>query len=142
MTPSERFWSKVELAEGDCWEWAAYRCPDGYGRFSVSRSQRVQAHRYSYEAMVADIPPGLTIDHLCRNRACVNPYHLEPVSVRVNTLRGDTIQARNAAKTRCDHGHEFTPANTYMSLGRYRKCRACAREREQARRERRADGLS
>jgi len=87
------------------------------------------AHRYVYEQEVGPIPDGLTLDHLCRNRACVNPDHLEPVTMRVNTLRGETITARNAAKTRCDKGHEFTPENT-MRKPDGRRCRVCQRASE------------
>ncbi|NED52837.1 HNH endonuclease, partial [Micromonospora aurantiaca] len=68
-------------------------------------------------------------DHLCRNRACVNVTHLEIVTNRINILRGETLQAANAAKTHCIRGHEFTPENTYVKNGG-RDCRTCARERQ------------
>ncbi|MBC7941097.1 MAG: HNH endonuclease, partial [Chitinophagaceae bacterium] len=79
------------------------------------------AHRWSYEAMVGLIPEGLHIDHLCSVRACVNPYHLDPVTPRVNVQR-----SRPTRSTHCNHGHEFTAANTYW-LGRKRTCRECNR---------------
>lgn len=91
MNMVERFASKLK-AVGDCWEWigtAARARPSApqYGRFSISASANVLAHRWSYEYHRADIPEGLTLDHLCRNTLCVNPWHLEPVPARVNTLR-------------------------------------------------------
>jgi hypothetical protein len=86
-------------------------------------------HRVAYEALVGPIPQGLCIDHLCRNRACVNPDHLEPVTNRVNILRGETIMAANAAKTHCVRGHEYTPENTLINAKTgTRRCAACNRE--------------
>jgi hypothetical protein len=76
------------------------------------------------------------LDHLCRNTRCVNPDHLEPVTLAENVLRGVSSPAMNARKTHCDSGHEFTPANTYISPRSERKCRACGRERDAARRPR------
>ena len=99
----------------------------GYGRF-WSNGRGVYAHRYAYEHFVAPIPKGLTIDHLCRNRACVNPAHLEVVTMRVNVLRGETFAAENAAKTHCVHGHEFTQKNTYYAK-QGRVCRSCQANR-------------
>ena len=127
----ERFWRKVnkngpipanrpEL--GPCWLWTAYVNPDGYGRFGFEGGQL--AHRFAYLAMRGPIPAGKVIDHLCRVRRCVNPQHLEVVTQRVNLHRGESIQARNARKTHCIHGHEFTSENTYEHGGR-RQCRTC-----------------
>lgn len=106
MTIEDRFWPKVDRGGPDeCWGWLAHRNPKGYGRFSVTRTHHVQAHRFAYEQEVGPIPTGLTLDHLCRNRGCVNPAHLEPVTNRENVLRGETLPALNIRKTRCPNGH-------------------------------------
>lgn len=108
-----------------CWEWKRpSRTPEGY-----FKTHEVFVHRLAWELWRGPIPVGLTIDHLCRNPACANPRHLEPVTVRENTLRGDTIPARNAAKTHCIHGHEFTEENTRIDSMGKRVCRACVREK-------------
>ena len=123
-----RFWLKVEKTEG-CWLWTAYRRPDGYGQFRVG-SRMVKAHRFAYELLVGPIPDGRETDHLCRVRHCVNPAHLEPVTHRENTLRGDTPAARNAAKTHCPQGHPLAEGNLVpfdLRRGR-RRCLTCHRE--------------
>jgi hypothetical protein len=124
-----RFWASVDKDSGDCWVWTGGFQSAGYGRFCLNGRDRL-VHRFAYEALVAPIPAGLVIDHLCRNRACVNPAHLEPVTNRVNLLRGIGAPALNAAKTHCDHGHEFSPENTYREPKRpgYRFCRRCRRD--------------
>lgn len=118
-----RFQSKVVQGDG-CWTWAGTIDQDGYGSFSLGSRGHRRAHRLSYEHFVGPIPEGLTIDHLCRNRACVNPAHMEPVTNRENVLRGEGITAELARQTACKHGHEFTPENTYLWRGK-RICRAC-----------------
>jgi len=82
---ARRFWSKVDCA--DCWEWTACTDGDGYGRFNIG-GRPWRAHRVSWALLVQDLPKGLYVDHLCRNRRCVNPDHLEPVPPVVNTKRG------------------------------------------------------
>ena len=109
MTLNERFWSKVDKdGPGGCWLWTASQNGYGYGKFKAPHAF-VASHRYAYELLVGPIPDGLQIDHLCRNRACVNPAHLEPVTQRVNLMRGNTLASINARKTHCIRGHEFTP---------------------------------
>ena len=127
QTPEERFWAKVDkTAPGGCWQWSARLNADGYGHLNVD-GQKVRAHRFAYEMLVGAIPEGLQLDHLCRNRGCVNPDHLEPVTNRENILRGETVPARNAAKTHCSKGHEFTPENTTMRANGWRECKTCQR---------------
>jgi hypothetical protein len=136
-TPEQRFWSKVQRAAlDDCWLWTAARNPHGYGRVQINGSFH-QAHRISYELTVGPIPDGLSLDHLCRVRNCVNPAHLEPVTNRVNGLRGVSPAAINAAKAECVNGHAFDEANTRVTAGPHgpkRQCRACDAEYHRRRR--------
>lgn len=97
--PAERFWRKVTGGDvTDCWEWQGYVMPNGYGQFGASRGRIVLAHRWSYEYMRDTIPAGLDIDHLCANRRCVNPWHLEPVTRTVNLARQERHQSTNCTK--------------------------------------------
>jgi hypothetical protein len=118
-----RFWAKVEKTD-TCWVWSAAKI-SGYGAFKLD-GRAIRAHRFAYELLVGPVPEGLPLDHLCRNRACVNPAHLEPVTHRVNILRGEGACAVKARQTHCIHGHEFTLENTYLKSGK-RQCRTCRR---------------
>lgn len=126
--PLERFLEKFEIDEScGCWVWTANIAGKGYGRMALN-GKDYYAHRFSYETYVGEIPDGLVIDHLCRNRLCVNPDHLEPVTNKENLLRGDTIIARCAKATHCPRGHEYSSRNTRVDKRGKRACRACDRE--------------
>lgn len=141
-SPIERFRRRVAIDDpAGCWLWTGYLDYKGYAPLSVDR-HFVKAHRFSYELFVGPIPPGLTIDHLCRVRHCVNPAHLEPVTARINTLRGVGPAALNAAKTHCPEGHPLSGSNLVPipgRSGRFRRgCRTCRSNRERRVRQRRA----
>jgi len=125
VVSKESFLKRVTKTSG-CWFWLGELNGCGYGRVYMGK-RRIAAHRIAYELWVAPIPEGLTIDHLCRVRHCVNPDHLEPVTQKVNTLRGEAPSAINARKTHCQKGHEFTPENTRRLPDGRRVCRTCRR---------------
>lgn len=140
----ERFWSKTQVVAeastypGPCWIWTGGANDKGYGRFYFNNREE-PAHRTSYRELIAPYDTDLLEpDHLCRIRPCVNPGHIEIVTHRENTLRGETIVAAHAAKTHCIRGHEFTKENVYMNAGG-RTCKTC---RSQASAERRASPLA
>lgn len=129
ITPrtAERFWAKVEQ-RGECWIWTGAVVGAGYGHFAQGGpSKMMLAHRWAYEAMVAPIPEGLVLDHLCLNKLCVNPEHLDPVTQAVNIDRNpNAINKTCAQVTHCPRGHEYDERNARWHNGR-RHCRACAR---------------
>lgn len=96
FNPERRFWQNVSKSAG-CWEWQGAVMGGGYGAIKVE-GRRVPAHRFAYELLVGPIGEGLEIDHLCRNRSCVNPEHLEPVTRSVNVKRGIPYRARSKAR--------------------------------------------
>lgn len=111
--------SRVLIREDGCWLWTGDANNVGYGK--VRRNGKAhRAHRYAYEQLVGPIPEGLTLDHLCRVRLCVNPAHLEPVTLRENVMRGTSVTAINAKKTHCPRGHEYD--RIYAG---HRKCQTC-----------------
>lgn len=127
---------KITAGSNGCIQWTGGLNPDGYGRFYTAGTC-VPAHRWNYEHKVGPIPEGLEIDHLCRNRACVNPDHLEPVTTQVNIARSLGVAVLNSRKTNCPQGHPYSGDNLRIARGR-RHCRACARDHTAAWRARRA----
>ena len=139
-----RFWAKVSITANGCWEWTGMRIWNGYGHFwdgtrrDTGTPRLVLAHRWSYEHFAGPIPEGLDIDHLCRNRGCCNPCHLEPVTRSENVRRSPLMGAHArhmAARTHCAHGHAFDASNAAFTSDGRRRCRACDRVRAKRRRE-------
>ncbi len=132
-TVEEQFWAKVNKTE-TCWLWMGHTTPSNgsasrYGDFRTTLSHSRKAHRIAYELVRGPIPIGLTIDHLCRNTLCVNPAHLEAVTLRENILRGTSPQAKCAAAVTCPMGHPYTVAPPNDHGGRRRRCATCDRAR-------------
>lgn len=130
--PKERLLAGIAVdAETGCWNWTRSKNWKGYGLFGMgqrpnsTQTKTVTAHRAAYELFVGPIPEGLDLDHLCRNRGCVNPAHLEPVTRKENLGRG---LHRNRGRTHCIRGHELIPENIYVRKNGYRRCNVCHRE--------------
>ena len=131
-TPMERLLDKLAITVDGCWLWHGTKNNMGYGKLTRGRRGEglVYAHRLAYELFVGPIPEGLTIDHLCRTPACVNPQHLEPTTMRENHLRG----IHNGGKTHCPQRHIYDERNTYYASNGDRHCRACGRTQARLRR--------
>jgi len=114
--------SYLEDANG-CWIWNRSLVTGGYAAFWDG--QTVSGHRWSYEHFIGPVPKGMQLDHLCRVRECVNPHHLEPVTLAENVMRGVGLSAINARKTQCKRGHVFDGSNTYIASNGSRCCRPC-----------------
>lgn len=120
---------------GKCWLWTGSLTDDGYGEF-YCKGKTVKAYRWLYEREIGEVSEGMVLDHLCRNPACVNPLHLEPVTNRENILRGENPAAQNAKKRYCKRGHLLEGDNVYPDKKGHRNCKICARLRAKERRER------
>lgn len=132
---SVRFWEKVnkdgpmprDTSLGVCWSWTAATDRKGYGQFGTGEGKKVvKAYRWAWEEAGGVHSPGMNLDHLCRNRNCVRPSHLELVTHRENLIRGETIPALNTVKTHCPRGHAYAGKNLYVDAKRGRRhCREC-----------------
>jgi len=123
----ERIRSRVTVTESGCWEFNGCRIKQGYGR--ISWNQRLWlTHRVTYTVTVGAIPDDLEIDHLCKNKTCCNPDHLEAVTRSENLRRGTQWHhtvARETSKAHCPAGHTYDPENTYITPQGHRQCRKC-----------------
>jgi hypothetical protein len=142
IPPVDRFWPKVHklgpvpghnTGLGKCWVWTSALDFGGYPILWIGDGRSVRAHRFSYQLLVGPIPEGLTLDHLCRNKRCVNPAHLDPCTAGENARRSPLAPYNvRATQTHCKRGHEFSEQNTMIHHGR-RECRECHRARQRER---------
>lgn len=132
-------WQFVEIrGDNECWPWLGATLDSGYG-YTIFQGKRQVSHRVVYTLMVGPIPEGLQLDHLCRNRWCQNPWHVEPVTAKVNIQRGLSGYATGAqyrARTHCPQGHPYDEVNTIHLKGNRRWCKQCKLAEQRRRRER------
>lgn len=131
---SVRWWQRVIPTDG-CWEWTGLVKSNGYGHMNINHTSKY-AHRLAYEHFVGPIPHGLTIDHLCRKRSCVNPAHMEVVTRGENARRG---MVNRTIKAACPHGHPYAGENVYVEPRGPRRCRICKRAQNSASRARKRE---
>ena len=122
------FWSRVSSTGSvtECWLWHGGLDSSGYGLVKHN-GRTMGAHRLAYLTLIGPVPDGLVIDHICGVRTCVNPWHMEPVTILENVRRGRSGQFQKN-KTKCKHGHDYLPGNLYVTPLGKRMCRTCSRE--------------
>jgi hypothetical protein len=132
LTPAqqEAFWNKVEVPHQPscCWHWTGSIDPTGYGKFKIyqhSLAYNRKVHRIAFTLLIGEIPDDLTIDHLCRNRGCVNPDHMQLVTLGDNIRRSNGLSRRLHRGDTCQHGH----TEIYITASGKRSCRVCDRRR-------------
>jgi hypothetical protein len=142
VTPQERFWTRViRTNPNGCWTMPSQDA-NGYSIFWYGKGLTQRAHRAAYLMFVGPIPDGLDLDHLCRNRACCNPKHVEPVTRSDNLRRGlagMNVAVRQWSKTHCPRGHVYDAENTMTTKKGHRLCRTCRRDQWTAYRQRRKE---
>lgn len=136
QTADQRFWAKVDKSDG-CWNWTASLTANGYALFKLDTTagKSIMAHRYAYQELNGPIPDDLTIDHLCKNRRCCNPAHMEVVTRGENSRRGkgwiQGVAVRRAnAEIGCRKGHPRTPDHAFKTPKGNWRCRTCDRIRQ------------
>ena len=123
---SEAHQARITVSEQGCWIWTGSLQGGGYASvWNKARKKRQNGHRAIWEMHVGPIDQRLELDHLCRVRACVNPAHMEPVTPRVNKLRGNGVAGLNARKTHCSKGHPLSGDNLLVMRDGARRCRIC-----------------
>ncbi len=132
--PIDRLIPKLVEDSSGCWLFTGARHSEGYGVIARGGhgNGMLYAHRVTFEFFICEIPTDLHLDHLCRVRHCCNPWHLEPVTCRVNLIRGDGPTGRAARATECPQGHPYDEANTAYQTDGSRRCKACNRNRQRA----------
>ena len=139
----QRFWSRVDQS-GDCWQWLGLLDHHGYGSIALMSAEidkrRWKAHRLAWQLTQGAIPEDKVLDHLCRNRACVNPSHLRVVTHRQNSVENsESLAAQNASKKLCLHGHSDWKVTVQSGRTHKRRvCMTCKRERAKRARKPRA----
>lgn len=141
-SPMSKFIAHVAVMSNDCWLWTGTLDAQGYGKCDHAGSRGRMAHRVGYELLRGAIPDGLVLDHLCRFRQCVNPWHLEIVTQRENVLRGESPSARYAVKVGCGkpgHPDSFDVVRGLPGKKQNRSCTKCEAERQARYKKRRKD---
>lgn len=126
LSLKERFLPHIQIIDNGCWNWTNGRDKEGYGFFCFN-GKTMRAHRFIFQYYLNVENTSAVVDHICRNTSCVNPKHLEFVTVTENTLRGNNFSAINSRKTNCIHGHPLNGDNLYVKPKGERQCRMCAR---------------
>lgn len=127
----DRFWVRVDKKSSkECWNWIGFITRDGYGQFHCVDDNNIKyfrAHRLSYVLAGGTLDPKLCLDHTCRNRACMNPNHLEQVSLKENLNRGEGICAKRKRSEKCKNGHSYklSQQSNYMKKNEWRSCKIC-----------------
>ena len=129
----KRILPKIKVSKVGCWEWLGRTVKDGYGNINVNK-KRISIHRILYKYYHGKLDSELEIDHICRNRVCCNPLHLEQVTHKENVLRGFSLNAINARKTLCIRGHSLSGDNIRIEKYGSRRCKKCKNENQMKRR--------